>query len=485
MIILGIGSNIGFPLANLRQALTLLRNCPDIQVVEVSSVYISDAELPENAPNTWEKSYLNMAISCRTHLEPEAFHKQIEAIEALMGRQRKAKWEPRIIDIDILAWKDLHHETDKLSIPHKSLLSRPFALLPLLEIAAHWQPPETFCDPQILNEIAWLQAHSPIPFNTRKIKHRLDGPALMGIINLTPDSFSDGGNFNQVIPALHQINSLVLAGAEIIDLGAESTRPGATPISPELEWERLDPILSALSSALSEKAKAKAKLDLDSALFPRISLDSYHFSTIQKALERYPHLIQIINDVSGESCQEIAKFLSQKKYRHVQYISMHNLGLPADPAHTLRAKSDPVKTILNWAKQRIKILENSGLHKDQIIMDIGIGFGLTVSQNWTLLARIKEIKSELEILKISLLIGHSRKSFLKPILNSNSNLNLNSNSDLSPKKISVLNSQNLLERDIATSMISLHLAQQNIDYLRVHHVEMINQAMQIRTLLNF
>ncbi len=459
MIILGIGSNIGFPLANLRRALTLLKKTPAVEIIEISSVYISDAQLPENAPNTWEKSYLNIAISCRTTLPPSEFHEKLQAIELQMGREKRTKWAPRIIDIDILAWGDLHHDTTHLSIPHPSLLTRPFALLPLLEIAAHWQPPETFCDPEILKDIDWLQAHHPIPFNTRKIPHRLDAPLIMGILNITPDSFSDGGQFNQPDRALQQIEAFIHAGAEIIDIGAESTRPGATPITPELEWERLEPVLALVHSAFSHPST------FDPALLPKVSLDTYHFSTVHRALEKFPTVIHIINDVSGQDALKIASLLSQEKYRHIQYVSMHNLGVPADPAKTLPATVDPVKVITDWTRKHIDFLQQSGLQPHQIIIDIGIGFGLTLPQNWSLLSHTQEIKAALEPLDIPLLIGHSRKSFLKPLLNATSN------------------TQNLLERDILTSMISFHLAQKGVDILRVHSVQMTNQAMRIHALL--
>ncbi len=140
MIILGLGSNVGDRLNNLTGAIKLLSESV-VTAITVSAVYESQAVLKADAPEEWNKPFLNMAISGETHLTPEALLTQIKCIEKRLGRNDVRLWAPREIDIDILAYDDFYVSSKSLSIPHESLCHRPFALLPLADLTPNWRFP--------------------------------------------------------------------------------------------------------------------------------------------------------------------------------------------------------------------------------------------------------------------------------------------------------------------------------------------------------
>ncbi|NCX93346.1 MAG: dihydropteroate synthase [Gammaproteobacteria bacterium] len=431
-VILGLGSNLNFPMRRLRQALAHLRAHPHLTVIKTSSLYLSEAQLPENAPLEWNRPYLNLAVLCEADLTPGPLLSALQRIEIEMGRNPShERWAPRVIDIDILTYGEESADTPTLSLPHSELFHRPFALLPLLEIAPDWTHPK-------LKEIPWAHGLCPPPFQTQKLKHQLDAPALMGIVNVTPDSFSDGGLYQNPESVLAHIQSLVEAGAEIIDIGAESTRPKATLLSTKEEWERLEPILEAL-----------ANLSLSPALMPEISLDTRHAEIAQRALTRSA-VIQWINDVSGEEAHLMAAHLAGSDIR---YVLMHHKGVP--PQETLAAGADPISTLLEWGEKRIHDLTKLGFDPSQLIFDVGLGFGLTPAQNWQVIQHAYRFKS----LGLPVLFGHSRKSFMRQ------------------------EEPETGKRDPITALISHHLADQKIDYLRVHNVLLTNQFFRIRNYL--
>ena len=249
------------------------------------------------------------------------------------------------------------------------------------------------------------------------------GTKIVGILNITPDSFSDGGKFDIPKQAIKKAEEMCKDGAAVIDIGAESTRPGATILTHEEEWQRLEPILEKIS-----QSKLPAK----------ISIDTYHLETVQKALQ---YNIDWINDVSGLENEEVAKVISDST---ASIVLMHNLGVPADKNITLPNDCDPIKEIISWGGSKLKTLEKYNINNDRIILDPGIGFGKTVEQLLEIIRRADELKS----LGVKIMIGHSRKSFL-----------------------SLFTDKPASERDFETSIISTLLAAKEIDYLRVHNVK--------------
>lgn len=432
MIVLGLGSNVGDRLHHLRTALTLLKNIPALTIQQVSPVYISDAWLPDNAPHDWNMPYLNVGIRCDTTLSPQELLEKTKQIEKIVGRTEKNNKGPRIIDIDILAWDDLVLYDKKLHIPHESLHERPFAFWPLADVAPRWiYPLPGVLQGKTAAEITaqWGSHFSgEAPLHTKQIPQRIDTPILVGIVNLTPDSFSDDGKFLNSTFAMQHIRSQLENGAEIIDIGAEATGPHATPITPEIEWQRLLPILEIVQT---EKNKMYIQ--------PKISIDTRYAETAKKA---FAFEIDWINDVSGGEDPAMYDVI---KNHSCDYVIMHHLGIPVSKqTSTLSLHEDPVLKVMQWAEKKLSELENKGIARSRIIIDIGIGYGKTAEQSLELIKKINLFKK----LNVRLLIGHSRKSFLGQFTDKLSS-----------------------ERDIETLAISSYLAEQSVDYLRVHHIE--------------
>lgn len=237
---------------------------------------------------------------------------------------------------------------------------------------------------------------------------------LVGIVNFTPDSFSDGGRYNAVDAALAHIDRLIMDGADIIDIGAESTRPGATPLSAAEEWERLASFFEALTP--------------EGAIF---SLDTRHAENAKRALDKGFHWI---NDVSGFADEAM---IDAVKPYGCKLVMMHSLGIPADKNHTLPGYVDVIETLLAWAQKQVARLEKKGIRRHHLIFDPGIGFGKTAAQSSQIIERFIELKA----CGLPLYIGHSRKSFLGEG-----------------------------DRDASTLAVSRQLIAKEVDYLRVHNV---------------
>lgn len=444
MVILGLGANLGDRLTNLRNALAAIRQIPGTQVLQVSPVYQSDALLPENAPADWDRPYLNLALRCETSLTPLALLQSLKKIEWSIGRKPEVRhWGPRVMDIDILAWDDQIIHSETLTVPHESLLARPFALWPLADVAPRWMYPlEGTHHGKIAAEIVegWGSRYDgKSPFHTHQLNHRVDTPHLVGIINVTPDSFSDGGQFVTAESAVEQALHLIQAGAEIIDIGAESTAPRAAPLDPVTEWTRLQRILTAINASQHRFV-----------IPPRISVDTRHPETAEKALAMGADWI---NDVTGLSHPAMRTLLAGSK---ADCVIMHHTTIPASRDQVLPRGIDAVSQVYDWGARQIEKLERDGIARERIIFDPGIGFGKAAEQSLDIIKQAAVYQR----LGARLLVGHSRKSFL-----------------------SILTPYDAPARDVETLVISLFLAKLPVDYLRVHDVEMCSRGFRIAAAL--
>lgn len=436
MLILSLGANSGDSLNNIRSALQLLQKSRMIVPSQISPLYSSSALLPAYAPVAWNRSYLNLAVTCETDLSPLEVLKLIKQIERQLGREETQRWAPRIIDIDILAWDNCVIDQMGLKIPHPELLSRPFALWPLLDLWPDWQHPTTeFSD--VLQHWGSRYTGDQAPCATKQLPYRLEGSALVGILNITPDSFSDGGKFINLPSALAQAEKLVHEGAEVLDIGAESTRPGATPVPPEREWALLEPILVGLKEHCKQWA-----------FKPKLSVDTRHYRVAEKAMNLG---IDWINDVSGFVDSNMRALAAGSS---VKCVVMHNLGVPAQKNRVLASHPDIGEQILDWAEQRFDALLDAGVDFNQLIFDVGIGFGKTAQQSIFLLDNINQFRR----LNCPLLVGHSRKSFLNWITE-----------------------KSCPDRDFDTARVSYQLAAKRVDYLRVHNVGLNAEAIAMAT----
>ncbi len=213
---------------------------------------------------------------------------------------------------------------------------------------------------------------------------------LVGILNLTPDSFSDGGLFNQSAKqAYEKALELVKDGADIIDVGAESTRPGATRITAEEEWSRLEPFLSLVKTA--------------EATIP-ISLDTLNPETVRRA-----HAIIgkfIVNNVAGLTNPEMVQVVSRLGLTVV--MSHVPLSIGDDPlaSHSMETKISDPEQVLNELMKRVQTVIEAGIAQENLILDPGIGFGKTPECNYGLLEFAKLVPN------YPVMIGYSRKRFL-------------------------------------------------------------------------
>jgi dihydropteroate synthase len=210
----------------------------------------------------------------------------------------------------------------------------------------------------------------------------LQRPAVMGVLNLTPDSFSDGGRYAGVPDALAHAQQMVRDGAAILDIGAESTRPGAAPVAPEEEWARLREVLRELVTWRVP-----------------ISVDTRHAQTMTRALEAGA---DIINDISGFAAAASRAAVARSA---CGLVVMHMQGEPA----TMQAEpvyDDVVADVTRVLAQRLQALREAGVAASRLCVDPGYGFGKTAQHNLQLLRR----QSELCSLGVPVLAGLSRKS---------------------------------------------------------------------------
>jgi dihydropteroate synthase len=232
-----------------------------------------------------------------------------------------------------------------------------------------------------------------MPAQAWKLKTRTlewqERPLVMGVLNVTPDSFSDGGRYLDPEQALDRALEMEAEGADIIDLGGESTRPGATPISPEVELARILPVVQRLQGRL--------KIPL--------SIDTWKASVAVAALDEG---VEIVNDISAGRWDHLL-WPAVAQFR-AGYILMHALDRPAtmqkEPQYT-----DVSAEIVDFLAKFLARAEENGLPLESIVCDPGFGFGKTLGHNLTLLRELDAFST----LRRPILVGLSRKSFLKLI----------------------------------------------------------------------
>ncbi len=253
---------------------------------------------------------------------------------------------------------------------------------------------------------------------------------LMGILNVTPDSFSDGGQFVDENSIIEHASQMVQAGADIIDIGGESTRPFSKPVTEQEELNRVIPAIRAIRQHLS---------------IP-ISIDTTKAEIARQAIEAGAN---IINDISALLFDhKMAEVVSSCR---VPVIIMHMQGTPENMQSSPKY-DNVISETLDFFKNRISALQEQGVEKKMIIIDPGIGFGKTVGHNLCIIKHLNEYKA----LGCPVLVGHSRKSFIEKIVH-----------------------DDVDGRDEATSIISAILVMQGVSIIRVHNVSLNNKALMM------
>ena len=254
-------------------------------------------------------------------------------------------------------------------------------------------------------------------------------PLIMGILNITPDSFSDGGKYNNYNLAKKQLDNLFNSGADLVDIGGESTRPGSKTVNSKVEWNRIKKILK----------------NIDKKKF--ISLDTRKSDIMEKGINLG---VKLINDVSGLSFDKnTIKIL--KKYK-IPFVLQHSLDNPDVMQNNPKYKN-VLLDIYDFFEEKIKFLRRSGIDHDNIILDPGIGFGKNLKHNITIIKNLSIYHS----LGFPILLGISRKKFIK---------------ELSMKNDS-------LSRLGGTISSSIYAMMQGVLLLRVHDVNEIKQSIKI------
>ena len=210
---------------------------------------------------------------------------------------------------------------------------------------------------------------------------------IMGVVNVTPDSFSDGGQFLDTSAAVHRAVQLIHEGADIIDIGGESTRPAATPVKEEEELRRVIPVIQQLAASESRVP---------------ISIDTTKPGVARAALEAGASLV---NDVAAN--RQALEMWRVVKEAGAGYVAMHMKGTPQTMHHN-PVYTDVVAEIDEFFSQQLSKFETFGIRPEHVILDVGIGFGKTVQHNLELLARLQSFTKW----ERPLLLGASRKSFV-------------------------------------------------------------------------
>ena len=266
-------------------------------------------------------------------------------------------------------------------------------------------------------------------------KIRLNEPLLVGILNITPDSFSDGGKYTKITSGLKRVKSLLKAGCKIIDIGGESTRPGSKDVDKNIEWKRVKKII--------KKIKNYKFL---------LSLDTRKTFVMYKAM-RYK--LNIINDVSGFSYDpHTIDFLKNTK---LPLIINHSKGVPKTMQKNPYYKNVLLE-IYDFFAKKIELLRKAGIQHNNIILDPGIGFGKNLKHNITILNNVSIFHS----LGFPIMLGSSRKKFIKYISGKNdSNIRIG-----------------------GTLASSIHAMMNGVQIMRVHDFNEISQGLKVFKSIN-
>ena len=251
----------------------------------------------------------------------------------------------------------------------------------------------------------------------------------MGVLNITPDSFSDGGKFNSKKKGMDHALKMFKSGANIIDVGGESTRPGSKTIDNKIEWKRIEKLIKSISRKIP------------------ISLDTRKSDIMKKGIK---YGVKIINDVSGLNYDsETINVL--KKYK-ISFVVQHSQGAPENMQKKPHYKNE-LLDIYDFFEEKIKFLRSIGIKHNNIIIDPGIGFGKNLKHNMNLISNISIFHS----LGLPILVGNSRKRFIKEISGKNDTKN----------------------RIGGTVASSIYLMMQGVQILRVHDVNELLQGVKV------
>ena len=291
-----------------------------------------------------------------------------------------------------------------------------------------------------INQIKYLQndLKKKVNLDLKKIKTKKKNfsnlefkkiPNILGVLNLTPDSFSDGGKFNTKQKGISHAFKLYKDGADLIDIGGESTRPGSKTVNKQDEWKRINEILKSIVKKIP------------------ISLDTRKSEIMKNGIKLG---VKLINDVSGLSFDP--ETINVLKKNEVPFVIQHTLGTPENMQKNPKYNNE-LLDIYDFFEEKIKLLRSKGIKHNNIILDPGIGFGKKLKHNMNLIRSVSIFHS----LGFPILVGNSRKRFIKDITKKNDSLT----------------------RIGGTISSSLYLMTQGVQILRIHDVNEVMQAIKV------
>ena len=492
--VIALGSNQGDRVGLFREALRALRASGVVPrthscLYETAPAYVTD-----------QPAFLNAAVIVRVEDEsvgacPLKLLDLLKRTERRLGRaDGGVRFGPRPIDLDILFHDAGAHRDDRLVIPHPRLHERDFVLAPLADLGV-----ETDADADVLaneteTETETEDARDPIRSGLRAARAlwrarggearvgtdaiRRVAPfgkddalrtwgastAIMGILNATPDSFSDGGALASDVDAdadstgggidvgaaVARAREMVAAGAAFVDVGGQSTRPGATRVSAAEEARRVVPVVRALAEALRNTEA-------------RVSVDTFYGAVAAAAADAGA---DVVNDVSGGTlCPAMLGAVAATK-RPLPYVCMHMRGDPGtmqSRALTTYAEDDVPGVVGRELLERARATADAGVEPWRVWSDPGIGFAKTSQGNWDVLAHLDVVRSELArggagaLAKAPMLVGVSRKGFLGE----------------------VTGRADALDRDPATAAACAAAVAAGADVVRVHDVAAVVDAVRV------
>ncbi|CCH42162.1 Folic acid synthesis protein [Wickerhamomyces ciferrii] len=493
LVYIAFGSNTGNQVQNIISAIDALNSLESTQVLETSSLYESEPMYYLDQPK-----FVNGALKLQTKYSPQDLLTHLKRIEYdLLGRVKIIENGPRSIDLDILLYDDLVLNEPDLIIPHMRMIERTFVLQPLCELISPIDIHPVTAEPY-LNHLKQLykssidhslqksnQLTTIVPlynkFNTtnnstRNLGFDLLGNShktrIMGILNTTPDSFSDGGLNASVEIAIKNALEMVHAGVDIIDIGGVSTRPGSIAPSEKEEWERVVPIIQAIRSHNDELLKNVV-----------ISIDTYRSHI---ALESIKAGADLINDISGGLYDD--KMFDVIAETGVPYILNHTRGTPDTMSKLNQYEENLNDNLLEFTNPGYEISEvdetllkaisrelveqyqkaiSHGVKRWQIITDPGIGFAKNLKQNLAIIRGTpliktysnynQETKEYGSLNGLPILLGPSRKKFIGTLTNE----------------------KNPSDRVLSTGAVIMSCIGYKSDIVRVHDVEEIKKVVAI------
>lgn len=405
---MALGANVGDRARTIGRAVQALQRYGTVEatasLVESAAAYVTE-----------QPSFLNTVCALRTSLSPLDLLGALKSVERELGRVERERWGPREIDCDLLLYGDAvlrnGSGATELELPHPRIAERDFVLQPLAEIAPELvHPVHKRTIGQLDHALGGERLQRVMPLRDGLTLRWGERTYIMGVLNTTPDSFSDGGDHEGVQAAVRHGLAMEAAGADVLDIGAQSTRPGAPFVTPAEELRRAGPVVRGL---------------LEQGLRIPISVDTF---SAEVADELVTLGASIINDVTAG--MHDAEMLPTIARLGVPAVLMHMRGTP-QTMQSFATYGDVIAETRSELHARLATAQSAGVPRWNLISDVGIGFAKTAEHNLAVLAELRRFGREAPTpsdgaaegligpsggLGLPLLVGVSRKSFIGQLL---------------------------------------------------------------------